>query len=276
MPAAPASVLLHQASRGRLAPAESRQARNPVRLLGQIAWQLPLFPRPCYIWTMTTPGQTPVFAGWAEDKEKPPEGARIRGFTWREPGQEAWHGPYKASFLGKHRTPCCQELTWLGARDSPSLCFTPTAGRTPAQPQGTRCSSLGTDKKAHFPRRSEPSPIQLRPLQMPPSSAFQSFLSQGAGFLLGRRSGQRAMACLVPREAMQRAARSSGPSLVAGCAGGPHPPSLARSQPPGAEPGQRESYLSRMRKSSSSKRMGRKTSKRLSISAAARAKRAVR
>lgn len=71
---------------------------------------------------------------------------------------------------------------------------------------------------------------------------------------------------------MQRPARRSGPSLLAGSAGGPHP----RSQPPGGESGQQEPYLSRMRKSSSSKRMGRKTNKRLSISAAARAKRAVR
>lgn len=72
VPAAPASVLLHRASRGRLAPAESCQARNPVRLLAQMAWRLPLFPRPCYIWTTammlsaatTIPCHTQVRCSW--------------------------------------------------------------------------------------------------------------------------------------------------------------------------------------------------------------------
>lgn len=101
VPAGPASVLLHRASRGRLAPAESCQARNPVRLLAQMAWQLPLFPRPCYIWTMammmmlsaaatTVPCHTQVRCSWPASwlcwlgrgqREAPREGARIRGFV---------------------------------------------------------------------------------------------------------------------------------------------------------------------------------------------------
>lgn len=91
--ARPPQRLLHQASRGRLAPAESHRATNPVSLLGQIACWLPPPSRLCSIWTMRTtfpatprpeaPGQSPVSTGWAWDKEKLPEGARRRGFSGR-------------------------------------------------------------------------------------------------------------------------------------------------------------------------------------------------
>lgn len=103
--------LLHRASRGRLAPAESHQAINPVRLLSQIAWQLPLFSRPCSIWNLRRPGQKlpasllSLLAGPGR------AGPRTKRSSQREQG-DCWEALQFAG-MGQTRPASSREEQWV-------------------------------------------------------------------------------------------------------------------------------------------------------------------